>query len=61
MSLRDATFAAAAILLAASGAAGIVASGPYVDGNAIVRAESVGFDALAQQVFGNVCGTEKKQ
>lgn len=61
MNLRDATFAATAILLALSGAAGIAASGAYVDGNAAVRAEYVGFDALAQRMFGGGRGCPPEQ
>lgn len=51
MTLQDATFAAAAAVLALSGAAGIAFSGSLADGSGAVSAQYIGFEDIAQRLF----------
>ncbi|TFV95482.1 hypothetical protein E4K72_17730 [Oxalobacteraceae bacterium OM1] len=51
MTLLDASFAAAAAVLALSSVAGIAVSGSLADGSGAVSAQYVGFEDLAQRVF----------
>ncbi|HYD79419.1 MAG TPA: hypothetical protein VEC06_06395 [Paucimonas sp.] len=63
MTIRDALFAGAVVALASLSAAAMVTSGQLPYGGKEVRAQAVGFDALAQRVFGGsdfTAGVERK-
>lgn len=51
MKHRDALFAIFTLVLALSSMTGLAASGQYLYGGQALQAQSVGFDALAYQVF----------
>ena len=52
MSNRDAFFARTILALGLSGMAGMVAAGQASIGGSAVQAQSVGFDVLANRMFG---------